>query len=262
MQQICHQLRSKGDMTFDEISSVVPWIELAADLGQDLEAAQVAEPRCFKTHCWYDHCPQGGRYIVVVREPADVALSFFKFFRGWFFQPGEVGLEEFVREFWLSRGPAASRMQNAGYFHHLLSWWPHRLDDNVLWVFFEDMKADLEGTVRRVNRFLSTQADEAGLATAVEHSTFAFMQAHGAQFDEHLTKHARNAACGLPREAGLAGSKLSTGQVGGAKEALSAEVLADIEKRWSDVLSGPTGYANYTELRAGLRKELEAHGRW
>jgi hypothetical protein len=56
VQQICHQLRTGGDMEFEEISQVVPWIELARDQGQDLEAEQVVPPRCFKTHCWYGHC--------------------------------------------------------------------------------------------------------------------------------------------------------------------------------------------------------------
>ena len=32
----------------------------------------------------------GSKYIVVVRDPHDVAMSFFTFFEGWFFQPGEV----------------------------------------------------------------------------------------------------------------------------------------------------------------------------
>jgi len=173
MQQIVHQLRSNGSMDYEEISSVVPWIELAHDLGQDLDADQGFLPRAFKTHCCYDHCPKvppqrssgvcsppsslpplsspgeegspvrassqqrptharaagqaaGAKYIVVVRDPHDVAVSFFSFFEGWFFAPGEVALEEFVREFWLARGAPASRMNNASYFHHLTSWWPHR----------------------------------------------------------------------------------------------------------------------------------------
>lgn len=44
-------------MDFREVSEVVPWIELAADLDQDLEAEQVAAPRAFKTHCWFRDCP-------------------------------------------------------------------------------------------------------------------------------------------------------------------------------------------------------------
>jgi hypothetical protein len=77
----------------DEISEVVPWIELAHDYGVDLHTPQVTAPRVFKTHCWYDHVPKGGKYIVVVREPTDVAVSFFRFFEGWFFAPGEISLD-------------------------------------------------------------------------------------------------------------------------------------------------------------------------
>lgn len=58
MQQICHQIRAAdvgGDMNFDEIGCVVPWIELAVDLGQDLEAEQYGEKRasraCLKLIC-------------------------------------------------------------------------------------------------------------------------------------------------------------------------------------------------------------------
>ncbi len=34
VQQIVHQLRSRGSMDFEEISIPVPWIEMAHDLGQ------------------------------------------------------------------------------------------------------------------------------------------------------------------------------------------------------------------------------------
>ena len=45
MQQILHQLRSGGDMSFDEISDVVPFIELAYDTELDLEAEHKYQPR-------------------------------------------------------------------------------------------------------------------------------------------------------------------------------------------------------------------------
>ena len=50
MQQIVHGLRTGGAMDFDDILEVVPWIEMAHDLGIDLDADQVAEPRAFRTH--------------------------------------------------------------------------------------------------------------------------------------------------------------------------------------------------------------------
>ncbi|EGD72479.1 hypothetical protein PTSG_11596 [Salpingoeca rosetta] len=250
MQQICHQLRSRGSMDFEEISAVVPWIELAHDLGQDLEEPQVAQPRCFKTHCWYDHCPKGGKYIVVVRDPADVALSFYKFFEDWFFEPGEVGLEEFVREFWLARGVPESEMQNASYFHHLISWWQHVGRDDVLWVFFEDMKQDLRSVVQRVAAFMGIpDADDALIDKVVEHSSFEFMKAHEAQFDEHLSKLRRNAACGLPPDAGMRHGKINRGESGAAKKTLPAEVLADIHAKWKQVVAPVVGCDTYAAFR-------------
>ena len=55
MQMIIHQLRSGGDMSFEEISNVVPFIEIAGDLGIDVDADQEYFPRAFKTHLWYGH---------------------------------------------------------------------------------------------------------------------------------------------------------------------------------------------------------------
>jgi hypothetical protein len=184
MQQICHQLRSAvpdgGDMDFDEISRVVPWLELAFDQQQDLSADQYGDvddkPRIFKTHAWQDHCPNFGKTIVVIRHPHDVVVSFYRFFEDWFFEPGSISMEDFAKEFWLARGVPPSKMQNASYFVHLVSWYKRLAEQQqqqqqqqqtseeeqsedgrrVLFVCFEDLKDDLEAQVRRVARFIST----------------------------------------------------------------------------------------------------------
>src|SRR5436189_6364174 len=49
MQQIVHGLRTRGSMDFDEITRVVPWIEMAKDMGIDIYTPQVANPGAFKT---------------------------------------------------------------------------------------------------------------------------------------------------------------------------------------------------------------------
>eukprot|EP00050_Salpingoeca_kvevrii_P022321 m.124568 g.124568 ORF g.124568 m.124568 type:complete len:318 (+) comp9674_c2_seq2:4556-5509(+) len=253
MQQICHQLRTGGDEDFEEISAVVPWLELAYDLGQaaamEPTATQKGTPRVFKTHFWYDHCPKGGRNIVVVRSPYDVALSFYKFFEGWFFEPGTVSLDTFVREFWLKRGVPQSDMENASYFEHFVSWWPHRNEENVLLVFFEDMKADLRATVRRVAEFMGLAADDERLIDlVVERSSFKYMSENEHLFDEKLTKRARNGPCGLPADAGSKGSKIRDGSAGRGKLALSDDLRAEIDAKWQRV-KDVTGYGSYEELR-------------
>jgi len=138
-QQIVHTLRTRGDMDFDDISRVVPWIEVSIGLGLDLDAEQRANPRAFKSHLSWDLVPKGGRYINVVRNPADVIVSLHKFQEGWFLEPGAVSVDEFADgEFLKSRN----------YFTHLRSWWPRRNDADVLFLAYEKMLVDPTQSIR------------------------------------------------------------------------------------------------------------------
>lgn len=216
--------------------------------------------RVFKTHCWYTHVPKGARYIVVVRDPKDVAVSFFKFIQGWFFEPGAVTLDQFVREFWLSRSQPESPMQNASYFHHLLSWWQQRENPGVLWLFYEDLKEDLPREVLRIADFMGYPpgADrDARVAVATRHATFSFMKEHASHFDEKLSKLARNAACGLRPEAGLQGTsgKVNKGEVGAGRASLSTALTVDIDHQWLEVVTPATGFRSYDELRLTWRQD-------
>src|SRR5689334_4509357 len=84
LQQMFHTLRTRGDMDFDDISRVVPWIEMSPVLGLDLNAPQRAEPRGFKSHLSYRSVPKGARYVVSLRDPKDAVVSMYHFMEGWF----------------------------------------------------------------------------------------------------------------------------------------------------------------------------------
>ena len=49
-------------------------------------------------------------------------------------------------------------------FDHIATFWAHRDEPNVLFVHYNDMKADLEGAMRRVAGFLGIEIAEAQLA--------------------------------------------------------------------------------------------------
>ena len=76
---ICHQLRTGGDLNFDDIYQVAPWPPLSWDLGIDCDADQAAAPRLFKTHQRLSAQPRGGRYLCTVRDPATTILSWWHF---------------------------------------------------------------------------------------------------------------------------------------------------------------------------------------
>ena len=246
MQQIVHGLRSGGDMDFSEITEVVPWIELADDVGLDLATPENSGPRAFKTHLDWHQVPKGGRYIYIVRDPRDVVVSFFHFLKGWFFEAGSVDLEEFALGYVL-QGSRSGR-----YWEHLVSWWPKRLAADTLFLSFEDMLEDLAGTVARVAAFIEVPQDAARLERATQQATFEFMRAHGDQFDDHLVQKARNKACGLPADA--ISTKVRKGRAGEHEKDFPAAVAEAWEKEWREVVEPATGFDSYESLRRSLQR--------
>ncbi len=244
MQQIVHGLRTGGDMEFREICEVVPWLELAHDLGLDLHAPQRAAPRAFKTHFSRHAAPAGGRYIVVVRDPGDSLVSFYHFLRGWVFEGDAISIETFALEY-LIDGSRSGR-----YWEHLVSWWPKRLSDDTLWLCFEDIVADLPAAVARVAGFLDLDGDPRRIRVATRQAKIDFMRAHGTKFDDNLVRRRRNAACGLPADA--AGTKVRAGRVGDSVRELPPSVREAWDEQWRRVVQPATGHRSYAELRASL----------
>lgn len=244
MQQIVHGLKTVGDMTFDEITAVVPWIELAHEMGLDLEGDQQGGFRAFKSHLAWADVPKGCRYICVIRDPRDSAVSFYRFMEGWIIEPGAISMEDFVCNFY------CRAYGEQGYWTHLLSWWARRDTDEVLLLAFEDLKADHAGAVRRVAEFLGLELGAAALELATGQSTFDFMKRHERQFDDHLVARARNAALDLPMDAGS--TKVKSGQVGGYDRALNEAALTALDQAWADSVEKDLGFASYADLRAAL----------
>ena len=246
MQQIVHGLRSGGDMDFEEISAVVPWIELAHDMGIDLEAPQKAAPRAFKTHWNGTQMPAEGRYIVVIRDPRDTMVSFHRFMEGWFLEPGAVSADDFAAYLIARDHPGGS------YWSHLRSWWARRRDGNVLMLAYEDLIADLPREVRRVAAFIGC-SDADAIAVATRQARFDFMKAHERHFDDHLTAEARNTACGLPPDA--RSSKVKAGRTGGHAGALGTVMLDRLDAIWKREIAEPLGFSDYAALRGALAAE-------
>lgn len=244
MQQIVHGLRTGGDMNFGEITEVAPWIEMAHDMGIDLDADHVAEPRAFKTHSRGDEVPQGCRYIAVIRDPKDVAISFFHFFEGWMFETGSIALNDFVRDF-VVPGSRSGR-----YWEHLLSWWKYRDRDDTLLLSFEDMKADLPGTVWRVAAFLQLDPTPETFDIATRQASIEFMKAHERQFDDHVLRAVREPVLALPP--GGDSSKVRAGRVGDHRETLSPENVLLLDDIWRETIEATLGFASYDELRRAL----------
>ena len=236
MQQIVHGLRSAGSMDFDEITQVVPWIEMAYDMGVD-PAIQSAVPRAFKSHLAWGDIPKGGRYIVVLRDPVDAMVSLFRFLEGWWFEPGSIPLDAFAADY---------LEEDGGYWDHATSWLRVQDRKDVLLVTFENMKRDLPGVVARVADHRGGYPEDR-IALATKQAEFSFMKAHGRQFDDHLLRAARDTAIGLPP--GGEATKVATGKT---KATVSDHIRKTYADHWACVMTPEFGAPDYATLEARI----------
>jgi hypothetical protein len=241
LQQMVHSLRTGGDLDFDDISRVVPWIETAADLGLDLDAEQRAEPRAFKSHVSWTQVPKGCRYLVAVRDPRDALVSVHRFFEGWFFEPGSIDVETLGR---------ARFLESHDYYRHLASWWSHRDDPDVLLLAYEHMLAAPEDTVRRVAAFIGVDATDELLATALDQSSIATMRANHDKYDDLMMRALSERSCDLPADS--ASSKVGTGGSGSHRGQLSEAFLAELDATWRETLGAEFGLDSYQALLDAL----------
>jgi hypothetical protein len=241
LQQTFHTLRTGGDMDFDDISRVVPWIEMAKVVGVALDTPQRAEPRGFKSHLAYDDMPRGAKYVVSLRDPKDALVSMYRFMEGWFLEPGAVPIEDFAAD-WTARDE---------YWKHLVSWWNVRHDPNVLMFSYEAMTADPAGHIRRLAKFCGLPLDDALLALTLERSSSGYMLAHKDRFDDAMMRAVTETRCGLPP--GSDSAKVRKGGVGGHKTELPAAIAAALDAKWAELAAPATGFADYASLETALR---------
>lgn len=245
LQQIFHTLRTGGDMDFDDISRVVPWIETANVLGLDIEAQQRAEPRGFKSHTSYTAAPKGSKYIVSLRDPKDAFVSMYRFMEGWFFEPGAISISEFAPS------QLARASDGSGFWHHLVSWWAERDNPDVLLLSYAGMIAEPAAHIRKVAAFCGIPLDAALLQLTLERSSIEFMLAHKDRFDDLMMRTASETRCGLPP--GSDSAKVRKGGVGGHAAELPSEIAAQLDAKWVEIAAPATGFTDFAALDAALR---------
>ena len=158
--QIIKLIQNGGKDNGQRVTTSVPWME-ALDYYPEINLEQLPTPRVLRSHFSYDLMPCGlpnkasGRYIYVIRNPKDVAVSFFHHSKSLIFEDQEdLVWDNFFGDF------LAGQILYGSYFDHVLSWWAHRSDENILFVKYEDMKRDLLSVVTRIAKFIGSNVDE------------------------------------------------------------------------------------------------------
>ncbi|HVZ91949.1 MAG TPA: sulfotransferase domain-containing protein [Rhizomicrobium sp.] len=230
-----------------EIQLISPWIDFRLPPIEAVVAAIEAQThrRFLKSHLPFDAMPiyDEARYIHVARDGRDAFMSWHN--HASHYSPmarqmqsaaGEAD-ETIARPLpqahpdprahfaaWMTEGGGERLLDDAPaslYFQMEKSWWAQRHRANVLLVHYNDLKADIEGEMRRIAAFLDIAVDEALWPKLARAAGFEFMREHGATL--------------MPRAA-LSWDKgherfINEGRNDRWREALSAEDVAAYEAR-------------------------------
>ncbi|KAH6929347.1 hypothetical protein HPB50_026829 [Hyalomma asiaticum] len=123
-----------------------PFIEM---LGAD-SARNMMRPGVIKTHLPYHLMPMHpqAKYLYVCRNPKDTCVSMYYHTRGitgYDFIDGKF--DDFFDIF------VNGETEFGDYFDHVFGWYQHRNDPNVLFLHYEDMKAQLRDSVLKIAQF-------------------------------------------------------------------------------------------------------------
>lgn len=221
-QQIVRLIHSKGEEDGKRINEAVPYLEAAnnPDLKFDykVDISALKSPRAFKSHYPYELMPSGVpdttpcKYIYVGRNPKDLAVSYYFHYLGFKYVSLDTKWDEFYP--WFISG----QVGYGDYFDHVLSWWAHRDDKNVLFMKYEDMKKDLHSCVRQISHFMGEDLPLDVVDKIAEKSTFSSMQGDsGANYG--WAEHRRERSMPFMRK----------GQVGNWKEHFTQEQSAQCD---------------------------------
>ncbi|VDM99111.1 unnamed protein product [Thelazia callipaeda] len=158
IQHICSQLMTDnyGPQVGSEVSELCMTSPMIERMGAEF-ANNLSCPRLLKTHfAWYN-IPKNpnAKYIFAVRNPKDCLTSYFFHNRNFKIYNYEHGKFSNFFELFLTKNIAFGN-----YFDHLISWLPHIHDDNILFLKYEDMYANLRHSVQQIGQFIGGKAAE------------------------------------------------------------------------------------------------------
>jgi len=179
VQIILYQLTTPGDMDFDHLFDISPWLWYAAL--RQVPPANPPPPRLLKSHDDYRRFRRGrrGRFLFVVRDGRDVAVSLYHHRRN--FKRYEGTFDEFFEEF--------LHDTEYNWFDHLRPWLENAYGLDMHYVKFEDLKSDFEATVQAIADFCAIDVDAATMERTCQRCTFDAMKKHELQLgprDSHF----------------------------------------------------------------------------
>lgn len=191
VQMIMYQLTTDGEMNFESISDVSPWFEQTLQQSKFLN--QLPAPRIFKTHAPYKLVRKNwqGKFIYVYRNGMDVAVSQYYHYKN--LGNPNLTFESSLRDRFLKENNSSF----VSWFKHMADWLGNKKKLDILYVSYEELSNDLEGTIRKIMKFSNLDVKESEIPRVLERCGFKFMKSHEDKFDNLAEERKRQKAMQL-----------------------------------------------------------------
>ena len=182
------------------LSRLSPWLDMQiASLDEVMTSLDGQGRRLIKTHTPLDGLPyfDNVTYVVCGRDPRDVFMSMQHHMSNLdFAQFGKLLAEQGAPmepppplpddlndrfQLWMTQGSLdweADGFPYWSHFHHAQTFWDHRHLPNIHFLHYADLKADLEGEMRRMADALGISVDPAKWPALVKAATFEDMKSN------------------------------------------------------------------------------------
>jgi estrone sulfotransferase len=207
------------DVTFTNIERLIP--DTSSQSNRALK--RTPRPRIIKTHEYFDH--RYPKTIYIVRDPRDVALSYYDFQRKYRQIEDDYPLEQYADDF--VNGRLISRDWGT-WAENVASWISTRVNTHgFLLLRYEDMMHDTGKELARVADFLGIRPTPDRLRQAIERSSADRMRAlEKAEENQWVAtkKHRKD----IPF--------VRVAKSGGWRESLPESCVQKIEDAWGDIM--------------------------
>jgi hypothetical protein len=236
---IANLLYPDTEVGFANIETLVP--DTAALSSRTLK--KIPRPRVLKSHQYFD--PRYPKVLYVVRDPRDVALSYFQFHRKYGFIDDAYPIDAFVGDFVYGRLVSADW---GTWAENVASWFYTRGGNRAfLLTRYEDLKQDATRELTRIAEFLGVSASVELLARAIEQSSAGKMRQFEKRDEDRWVgtkKHRKD----IPF--------VGEASAGGWRAKLAPESIVLIEEVWGELMLA-LGYPLATQNRSSLAAPSE-----
>jgi hypothetical protein len=200
-QMVCLLLVHQAPKLPGTLGELSPWIDMKLEAMDQIAAKLEAQThrRVVKTHTPLDGLPYHPNvtYLVCGRDPRDVFMSLQNHLanadmtqliammekQGIKVDPPPPLPDDIDARFalWMTQGTFPWERDGLPYwshFHHTETFWAERKRPNIHFLHYADLKADLEGEMRRVARLLGIEVAEARWPALLRAATFEDMKAN------------------------------------------------------------------------------------